>query len=158
MRNILLAAFIFLAATASQAAGRPYDENADASEDIQAGLSAAATAEVPLIVVFGANWCPDCQVLELSFHSGRSAALIKKNFRVVKVNVGRFDRNVELARSYGIQLKKGIPAVAILSGSGKVLYATIAGELADARGMGDNGIYQFFARVAASGDATHGRR
>lgn len=49
------------------------------------------------------------------------AALIKKNFRVVKVNVGRFDRNVELAQSYGIQLKKGIPTVVILSGSGKVL-------------------------------------
>lgn len=86
------------------------------------------------------------------------AALIKKNFRVVKVNVGRFDRNVELAQSYGIQLKKGIPTVVILSGSGKVLYATMAGELADARSMGDNGIYQFFARVSASGAASQGQR
>ncbi len=40
----------------------------------------------------------------------------------------------------------------------KILSATMAGELADARSMGDNGIYQFFARVSASGDAAQGQR
>jgi protein disulfide-isomerase len=66
----------------------------------------------------------------------------------VKVNVGRFDRNVDIAESYGVPLKNGIPAVAVLSFEGKVVYATQSGELADARNMGDEGIYAFFARVS----------
>ena len=47
-------------------------------------------------------------------------------------------------------LKKGIPAVAVLSPEGKLLYATEGGELADARKMGDQGVYDFFTRVATS--------
>ena len=43
-----------------------------------------------------------------------------------------------------------IPAVAILSEDGKPLYATRSGELADARKMGDAGIYEFFAKVASN--------
>jgi thioredoxin 1 len=49
-----------------------------------------------------------------------------------------------------VPLKNGIPAAAVLSPRGKVLYATKAGELADARNMGDTGIYEFFARVSGS--------
>ena len=75
---------------------------------------------------------------------------IVKNFKVVKVNVGRFDHNVDIAESYGLPLKKGIPAVVVLSGKGKVVYSTRAGELADARAMGDKGIYEFFTKVAAA--------
>jgi protein disulfide-isomerase len=85
----------------------------------------------------------------MAMHSGSSAPLMQKNFRVVKVDVGRFDRNVDLAEAYGVPLKKGIPAVAVLSPQGKVVYATKSGELADAREMGEDGIYRFFSRVAA---------
>jgi len=37
----------------------------------------------------------------------------------------------------------------VLSPQGKVLYATRAGELADARKMGDEGVYAFFRDVVA---------
>ena len=46
-------------------------------------------------------------------------------------------------------MEKGIPAVVIVSTNNEVLYATRAGELANARRMGDNGIYEFFKRVAS---------
>ena len=46
----------------------------------------------------------------------------------------------------------------MMSGRSRVLCATMAGELADARSMGDNGIYQFFARFSASGAAIEGQR
>ena len=87
----------------------------------------------------------------MAFKSGTSAPLINKNFKVVKVNVGRFDKNVEIAETYGVPLKSGIPAVVVLTPEGKVTYATRAGELADARRMGESGIYDFFVKVAAAG-------
>lgn len=126
----------------------PYDETADAKAQIKSALDDAARARTPLLVVFGANWCGDCKALDLAFSEGAAAPLIAKNFKVVKVNVGRFDRNVAIADSYGVPLKSGIPAVAVLSADGKVVYATKAGELANARNMGDRGIYDFFARVS----------
>jgi hypothetical protein len=46
-----------------------------------------------------------------------------------------------------VPLKKGIPAAAFFSETGRPLHATRAGELADARRMGENGIYEFFAGV-----------
>jgi thioredoxin 1 len=150
---ITTALFVFstFATAAPAVATGPYDETVDAKAEIASTLSDAQRAKVPLIVVFGANWCGDCKMLDTAFKTGASAPLIAKNFKVVKVNVGRFDRNVDIAESYGVPLKSGIPAVAILSEQGKVTYATRAGELADARKMGDDGVYEFFKKVAASG-------
>jgi len=149
MARTLLAALAFAAAALAAAAPPMYDESADARAQIAAALGDASRAGVPVLVVFGANWCGDCKALDTAFEAGASAPLIAKSFKVVKVNVGRFDRNVDLAASYGVPLRKGIPAVAVLSQRGKVLYATAGGELADARAMGDRGIYDFFAKVAA---------
>lgn len=155
MRRTLLrsaAALAFTLATALTAAAvpGPYDEAADAKAQIKAAQADAARAQVPVLVVFGANWCGDCKVLDLAFKEGAAAPLMAKDFRVVKVNVGRFDRNVDVAEAYGVPLKNGIPAVAVLSAQGQVVYATKAGELADAGKMGDKSIHEFFAKVSAS--------
>jgi protein disulfide-isomerase len=145
--SILFCAFLAVAAVASE---KPYDETADAKAEIKLALTAAATNEAAVIVVFGANWCGDCQMLSSAMKKGASAPLLAKDFKIVKVNVGRFDKNLDVAKAYGVPLEKGIPAVAILSAKNEVLYVTKEGELADARKMGDTGIYDFFKRVTAS--------
>ena len=149
MRHSLL--LLLLVSALCRAAGGPYDESADAKAQLQARLAEAATAKLPLLVVFGANWCGDCKVLDQAFKNPPSAQLIERHFRVLKVDVGRFDRNTDVAERLGVPLKSGIPAVAVLSPQGRVLYATRAGELADARSMGDQGIHDFFAKVASGG-------
>jgi protein disulfide-isomerase len=140
--------FLFLAVI-SAIAGNPYNETADAKLEIQQALTQAATNQTPIIIVFGANWCGDCKMLDQAMKTGASAPLISQDFRVVKVNVGRWDKNLDLAKTYGVPLAKGIPAVAIISAKDEVLYVTREGELADARRMGDKGIYDFFKRVTA---------
>ena len=132
------------------AAGLPYDEVADAKADIPAALTQARSDQTPVLVVFGANWCGDCRMLDMAFKDGTAAPLIAKKFKVVKVDVGRFDRNGDVAETYGLSLKPGIPAVVVLSAEGKVVYSTRAGELANARKMGDSGIFDFFSKVAST--------
>jgi thioredoxin 1 len=61
--------------------------------------------------------------------------------------VGNFNRNLDVARAYGDPIKKGIPAAVVLSPDAQVLYATRAGELADARRMSESGIHDFFKGV-----------
>jgi len=87
--------------------------------------------------------------LDHALKSGTSAALLARDFKVVKINVGRFDKNLDIVKAYGVPLEKGIPAVVILSTNNAVLYVTKEGELADAQKMGDQGIYEFFKRVTA---------
>jgi protein disulfide-isomerase len=142
-----------LLVAAATAAGSPYNESADAKLEINQALTQAAAANTPVIVVFGANWCGDCKMLDSAMTSGASAPLLSRDFKIVKVNVGHFDKNLDIARSYGVPLEKGIPAVVIISSKNEVLYATREGELANARKMGDKGIYEFFKRVTASSAA-----
>jgi protein disulfide-isomerase len=143
----LLAVVTLMVALACQAADPIYNESADARAEIEQTLVQAAAAGVPVLVIFGANWCGDCRILDLAIKQGPSAPLVAREFKVVKVNVGRFDRNVDIAQSYGVPLKNGIPAMVVLSPNNEVLYVTREGELADARNMGENGIYEFFRKV-----------
>jgi thioredoxin 1 len=151
--KILNALFFLILAATANAADHPYNETADAKLDIKQALTQAATANIPVIVVFGANWCGDCRALDTAMKTGASAPLLSRDFKIVKVDVGQFNKNVDIAKSYGVPLEKGIPAVVIISTNNEVLYATKSGELADARKMGDNAIYEFFKRVTASAAA-----
>src|SRR5258706_187745 len=133
-----------LLATAASAAPLPYDEAADAKAEVQRTLSEAKKSNMPVLVIFGANWCEDCRALDKALKTGRNAELVNREFKVVKVDVGRFDKNLDVAEAYGNPIKKGIPGAAVLSPDAKVLYITKLGELADARHMSETGIYEFF--------------
>ena len=145
--NARFFALIALVSTIALSAPLPYDASADAKADIRNAIVAAKTAQVPVLVIFGANWCEDCRALDRALKSPRNRELIERKFKIVKVDVGNFDRNLDLAAAYGNPIKKGIPAAVVLSPRMEVLYATRAGELANARRMSESGIYDFFKRV-----------
>jgi thioredoxin 1 len=150
MKTTLAALALCLLLGAATAAPLPYDDKANAHADVQQAVQAAQAAKRPVLVIFGANWCEDCRALDASLKTPKTAELMAKNFVVVKVDVGRFDRNLDLASRYGDPIKKGIPAASIVSPEGQVLYTTRAGELSSARRMSDTGVYDFFSHAAAS--------
>jgi thioredoxin 1 len=129
----------------------PYDEAANAKEQIQAALKSAKAANKSALIVFGANWCGDCKMLDIEMHQGTLAKLVDERLVVVKVDVGRFDRNKEVTSQYGNVVKKGIPSVVMLRADGSVAYQTDGGELADARKMGREGVTTFFTAMLAKG-------
>lgn len=150
MRRIVLAGVIAVCAITSVAATEwPYDEKADAAADVQHALRAAQADHRKVLLVFGANWCGDCRALDKAMH-GSSQGLITGKFDVVKIDVGNFDKNLELANRYGNPIQKGIPAVVVLGADNHVIYSTKGGELADARKMGDQGIYDFLSSKVAA--------
>jgi thioredoxin 1 len=132
----------------TRAAEEPiYDEKADASRQIAAAITAASQPGKPvrnIVLVFGANWCPDCHALDDNTHKPELAALIEKNFVVVKIDVGRMDKNLDVALKHGVPLKRGIPAMAVLDSRGRLLYAQDQGQFADARHMSFESIKAFF--------------
>jgi protein disulfide-isomerase len=146
----LMLALAALLTTAAYAATGPYDESADAKADVQRALDTAAKTQRPVLVIFGANWCKDCRALDASLKASANAELIGKEFVVVKVDVGNFDRHLDIAERYGNPIKKGIPAASVVSPRQELLYATRGGELANAREMSETGVYDFFHKVAAN--------
>ena len=149
MKKILLSLAITVAAGLAVAADRPYDEQADAKAQIAVALHDAAAAKEPVLLIFGANWCPDCRALDSALKTGRNAELMGK-FKFVKVDVGHFDHNVDVSTAYGNATKKGIPSAVIVSPDNRILFMTKAGELADARSMSADGIYDFFTKAEAA--------
>jgi thioredoxin 1 len=147
----IVAVALAVAVQAAQlpAASLPYDETANAAADVQHALAAAHSSRRDVLLVFGANWCPDCRDLDKALN-GSSHALIAGRFQIVKVDVGQFDKNLELANQYGNPIGKGIPAVVVLSPDNRILYSSKAGELANARRMGDQGIYDFLSSHVAA--------
>jgi thioredoxin 1 len=146
----LMLMILLAAAGVVHAGDWPYDEQANASADVQQALKAARANHRNVLLVFGANWCKDCRVLDQALH-GSSQRLIDGKFNVVKIDVGNFDKNLDLAEHYGNPIKKGIPAVVVVSPKDQVLYSTKGGELADARSMGEQGIYDFLSQKVGSG-------
>ena len=124
----------------------PYDEAADAHQQVASAIAAASKARKNVVLVFGANWCPDCRALDAQMHKGDLAALIATKYKVVKVDIGRHDKNEDVAEKYHVPLKCGIPALAVLDHRGKLLYAMDQGQFADARHMSYEGIRDFFVK------------
>ena len=110
-----------------------YHVGHDARTDIQSAQQRAGLQGKNLLIVFGANWCYDCHVLDLAFEKGEVAELVKNNFEVVHVDIGQGDRNQDLMRQYGVPMTRGIPAVAVLDGKGTLLTSQRSGEFAPAR-------------------------
>src|SRR5258708_30864750 len=131
MRKLILLAGLL--ATGAWAAPLPYDEAADAKADVERTLSEAKQNNMPVLVIFGANWCEDCRALDKALKTGRNAELVNREFKVVKVDVGRFDKNLDVAEAYGNPIKKAIPGPVVLSPDTKLLYITKLSELAHSR-------------------------
>jgi thioredoxin 1 len=99
-----------------------YPEIGTAAADLNAALAQAQGEHKRVIVDFGGDWCPDCQVLNIYFHQSPNADLLAKYFVRVNINVGRMNANQDIAAKYGVPLK-GVPALAVLDSDGKVVYA-----------------------------------
>jgi len=149
MSRAALIAVLALYTAALFAGEWPYDEKANAALDVQHALAQAQTDHKRVLLVFGANWCKDCRDLDKAMQ-GTSHSLIEGRFDVVKIDVGNFDKNLDIAQRYGNPIERGIPAVVVLDADNHVLYSTKGGELADARRMGDQGIYDFLAAKVAN--------
>jgi thioredoxin 1 len=142
--TLAVAATLTMAATLSAAENPIYDEKADAHQQVGAAIQAASKSGRNIVLDFGANWCGDCHALDAQMRTPELAGLIEKNYVVVHIDVGPMTKNVDLAEKYGIPLRKGIPALAVLDSHGKLLYSQDQGQFEDARHLGADSFKQFF--------------
>ncbi len=120
-----------------------YAPGVDAHAEIKHALQLAAKGHKRVLMVFGANWCYDCHVLDLAFQRPDIAGVLQRNFEVVHVDVGEGDKNQDLMTEYQVPMKRGIPAIAVLDSDGKLLYSQKGGEFEKARALAPEDVLQF---------------
>jgi hypothetical protein len=120
-----------------------YDAHADAKAEIKQALAEAVKEHKRVLLIFGANWCYDCHVLDLAFQRPALASVLQRNYEVVHVDVGEYDKNMDLGQLYLVPLKKGVPALAVLDSHGKLLYSQQGGEFEKARSLAPEDLLTF---------------
>ena len=102
-----------------------YRADANAVQDIRRALATAVKQHKNVLLDFGGNWCIDCHILENAFHQPRIAPLLNDNYIVVHVDVGKYDKNLDLAKKYHVDLQKGVPSLAVLDALEKCSMAPV---------------------------------
>jgi thiol:disulfide interchange protein len=144
LKSIALAILLALSAgTANSATRDIYPDPAQAKADLAAALKTAAANHKRILLDFGGNWCGDCQVLDIYFHDPANRPLLEANFVLVHINIGTMNENLDLARKYGVPLEKGVPALAVLSDKGTLLYSQRGGEFEAMRRMESSSVTSF---------------
>jgi thiol-disulfide isomerase/thioredoxin len=119
--------------TTSVASDAPYNENAVPSDDIANALAQSEKDGKLILLDFGANWCPDCVVLSTLFEDPAVKPFLEENFHTVSIDVGYWDKNLDISEKYGNPIENGIPAVVVLAPGGEMIASTKDGALANAR-------------------------
>jgi thioredoxin-related protein len=113
-----------------------YPADADARAEIKEAEERATPEHKRLLLVFGANWCFDCHVLDLAFHGPALAPIVAANYEVVHIDLGPDEhKNADLVQQFQVPLDKGIPALAVAESDGTLVVSQKNGEFEDARGL-----------------------
>ena len=121
-----------------------YPADADAHAEIKEAEERAARAHNRLQLVFGANWCFDCHVLDLAFQGPDLAPVLAANYELVHIDLGPDEhKNADLVQQYDIPLDKGVPALAVADSDGKLVVSQKNGEFEDARGLTPEVLMEF---------------
>lgn len=146
-RRIALSGLLAILTLGAQTPAGPYDTTADAHKDIAAAQQRAKASKKYVMVIFGANWCKDCVVLHKLLDEPATKAYVDAHFEIVGVDLGRFDKQMDIAKTLKVDLDKGIPAAAFLASDGSSVGNTNNGELEPSRNYHSEMILHFLHEV-----------
>ena len=115
----------------------PYNEQANAQAVVAAARARAKARHKLLLIDLGGNWCLDCRLLAGTMDLPQLRKFIAAHYEVAIVDVGRFDKNLDIPAQYGIKDRlEGVPSVLIVDPrTDRLLNRGRTAALADARSM-----------------------
>ena len=128
---------------------QPYDEAANADAQVAAAFTRAQKSHKRVLIDLGGNWCVDCLVLSNFLRLPEMRRFMEAHYEIVLVDVGRFNRNLQIPARYGIAKKlDGVPALLIVTPEGKLVNANNVFATADAHEMTPQGLADYLAKYA----------
>ncbi len=106
-------------AQGGQATNAVFNPTADAKEGIAAAVKKARHDNKQVLVMFGGNWCEWCHKLVASFNDPKTARMLRYEYVLVTVDIGKWDKNQDIAKKYEAEIRtEGVPYLTVLSGDG----------------------------------------
>jgi hypothetical protein len=116
-----------------QAPRKIYDETADARAQIATAVSAADESDIRVLINWGANDDERCAKFSQAQRAPEISVpeFYSDEYKVVYVDVGHADKNMDVAAAYGAKPAAGaLPYLTVLDDTGKALAGTSASEMA----------------------------
>lgn len=128
-----------------------YPAGVDAQKEIAEAIATAAKTHKRVLLVFGGNWCYDCHVLDEAFHTPEIAPTLNRNFVVTHIDIGEYNKNLDIAKKYEVPVERGVPAAAVLDSDGKLLFSQQNKEFEKAQSLAPEDILAFLNKWKPSG-------
>jgi len=127
----------------------PFDRSADADHDVAAAFARAAEEHKRVLIDLGANWCADCRILVGVMALPELRAFLDAHFAVVSVDVGRFNRNLQIPARFGVTDRlEGVPIILIATPDGMLVNRGHVDALVEARKLTPQAISDWLATWA----------
>ena len=130
---------------------QPYDEHANADAAVAAAFERAKKSHKRVLIDLGGNWCVDCVVLANFVEQPAVKKFVAAHYEWVAVDVGRFDRNLQVPARFGLTKRlTGVPTIIIATPDGKQLNQNDVFVLSDARSMTPQAVADYLAKYAGN--------
>jgi len=129
----------------------PYDTNANAPAAVDAAFARAKKSGKRVLIDLGGNWCGDCIVLDNLMQLPELKKFLDAHFEIVIVDVGRFDKNLQITDRFGVtdEMKNGgVPSIIVADADGKIIDRGHVAALEDARHMSPQALADWLAQWA----------
>ena len=124
----------------------PYNEKEIESLKLDRFIDLTINKGKQPVIIFGGNWCPDCRILEGTLAMPTIKKFIDQHYQIMHIDIGRYDRNMELMNHLNIESKKGVPRVVILDFEKNIVNSSTSSEWTTARDRKQQEIYNYFQK------------
>ncbi len=126
----------------------PYDESANAGAAVATAKARAKAGRKLLLIDLGGNWCADCRILAATIALPEVKAFVDAHYELVSVDVGHFDKNLQVPARYGITRRlEGVPSLLVVDPqTDTLLDRGHISALEDARNMTPQALADWLAR------------
>ena len=124
----------------------PYKRIEVTEEELKAFI--ANTKKKQAVIIFGANWCPDCRILAGTLKLPSVEKFMQRNYSILQIDLGKYDINMALLEILGIPKQEGVPRVVIFDNKGKPINLDTNDRWRTARDSKQQEIFNYFQKYA----------
>lgn len=125
----------------------PYDGKTYSVDELNNFIDLTIQSGKQPILIFGANWCPDCRIFSGTINIPKIKSYIDSNFDILYIDVKRYEINMKLMEEYGIPSAEGIPRVLVFDINKRLLNNSNTAEWRTARERSKQDIFNFFQEM-----------
>ena len=124
----------------------PYNNKNISSELLDAFIDETINENLQPVIIFGGNWCPDCRILDGTLELPTIEKFLNEHYKIMHIDIGRYDKNMELMSHLKIEQKKGVPRVVIFNFEKEILNSSTSSEWTTARDRKQQEIFNYFQK------------